>query len=77
MSRAYQCDICKGFYCNNENTKSKITEHINFFRLCGTHIYSLCDTNTNNKCEADICPSCTKRIQDTIDDIIYEHIKTK
>lgn len=69
MSKAYQCDICRGFYCNNENTNSKIIEHTNLFKLSGTNVYSF----TNSKFDADICPNCTKRIQDTIDNIIREH----
>lgn len=75
MSRAYQCDICRGFYCNNENTNSKIIERTNLFKLYGTDVYSLYDNNTNSKFDADICPSCTKRIQDTIDDILIENKK--
>lgn len=77
MSRAYQCDICKGFYCNNENTNSKIIERINLFKLSGIDVYSLYDTNTNSKFDADICPNCTERIQDTIDDIIRERLENK
>lgn len=77
MSRAYQCDICKSFYCDNENTNSKIIERINLFKLSGTDVYSLYDTNTNSKFDADICPNCTKRIQDTIDDIIRERLENK
>lgn len=77
MSKAYQCDICRGFYSNNENTNSKIIERTNLFKLCGTYVYSLYATNTNSKFDADICPNCTKRIQDTIDDILREHSKIK
>lgn len=77
MSRAYQCDICKGFYCDNKNTNSKIIERINLFKLSGTDVYSLYDTNTNSKFDADICPNCTKRIQNTIDDIICERLENK
>lgn len=77
MSRAYQCDICKGFYCDNENTNSKIIERINLFKLSGIDVYSLYDTDTNSKFDADICPNCTKRIQDTIDDIIRERLENK
>ena len=39
MSRAYQCDICKGFYCDNESTNSKIIKHNNLFKLSGTDVY--------------------------------------
>ena len=77
MSRAYQCDICKGFYCDNESTNSKIIKHNNLFKLSGTDVYSLYDTNTNSTFEADICPNCTKRIQDTIDDILRERLENK
>ena len=77
MSRAFQCDICKGFYCDNENTNSKIIERINLFKLSGADVYSLYDTNNNSKFDADICPNCTKRIQDTIDDIIRERLENK
>lgn len=73
MSKAYQCDICKGFYLNNKNTQSKVITHINDFKLSGTKQYSLSETNTNVNIKADICPNCTKRIQDTIDNIIIEH----
>lgn len=77
MSRAFQCDICRGFYSNNENTNSKIIERTNLFKLCGTDVYSLYDINTNSKFDADICPNCTKRIQDTIDDILRERLENK
>lgn len=76
MSIAYQCDICRGFYCDNENTNSKITEHTNLFKLYGTDVYSLYDNN-NSEFDADICPNCTKRIQDTIDDILRERLENK
>ena len=69
MSRAYQCDICKGFYCDNKNTKSKARNYINDFKLSGINLYSLYTS--------DISPNCTQRIQNTIDDIICEHIETK
>lgn len=71
MSRAYQCDICRGFYCDNKNTKSKVVNNINEFRLFGINKYSLYAIDV----KADICPNCTKRIQDTIDDILIENKK--
>lgn len=77
MSRAFQCDICKEFYLNNKNTKSKVITRINDFILSGTKRYSLSETNTNVNIKADVCPNCTKRIQSTIDDIICERIETK
>lgn len=75
MSIAYQCDICKDFYLNNKDTKSKPITHINDFRLSGIKQYSLSEYTPDVNIKADICPNCTKRIQDTIDDIICEHIE--
>lgn len=75
MSRAYQCDICGDFYCNNKTTKSKVRNYINDFKLSGINLYSLYTSDIYIRdTKADICPNCTKRIQNTIDDIIYEHI---
>lgn len=73
MSRAFQCDICGDFYCNNKTTKSKARNYINDFKLSGINLYSLYTSDIR----ADICPNCTQRIQNTIDDIICEHIETK
>lgn len=73
MSKAYQCDICGGFYCNNKTTKSKVKNYINEFKLSGINLYSLYTSDIR----ADICPNCTKRIQDTIDDILREHIEIR
>lgn len=52
-----------------------LIERTNLFKLYGTDVYSLYDKNTNNKFDADICPNCTERIQDTINNILKEHIE--
>ena len=85
MSKAYQCDICKSFYCNNETTKSKVRNYINEFKLSDSNLYSLYTRYTSytgyasytGNIRADICPNCTKRIQDTIDDILRERLENK
>lgn len=73
MSRAFQCDICKSLYCNKKNKDTDSYFNPKVFKLRNKE-FSLYEYNENfcSKELVDICPNCTKRIQDTINDILRE-----
>lgn len=73
MSRAFQCDICKSLYCNKKNKDTDSYFNPKVFKLRNKEV-SLYEYNENFYSQelVDICPNCTKRIQDTINDILRE-----
>lgn len=73
MSKAYKCDICRSFYDkDNIPVATQTANRCNYIRL-NNCIVQLVEYNT--KYDIDICPKCTERLQQTVNDIIKGEIK--
>lgn len=79
MSKAYKCDICNNFYdensvCSDGYINPRLVKsNTNYIQLrSGSACLFRYDSGV---AKADICPKCTERLQQTVNDIIKGEIK--
>ena len=73
MSNAYKCDICGNFYDDNDiPIATQTANRCNYIKLNNCVVKLV---EYSSRCDVDICPNCTAKLQNTVDDILREQIK--